>query len=71
MKSNRVDKFDEDQRACVPCPELTSSDFAKYDGYRCAVIVQDELYTVSKMAVNRFNPVTKKWTYVGEGNMRT
>ena len=69
MKTNRVDAFDEEQRACVPCPELASSDFRKDDNYRCAVIVQDELYVVSKMAVNRFNPVTKKWTRIGEGNV--
>lgn len=69
MKTNRVDTFDEKQRACVPCPELTSSDVGKDDNYRSAVIVQDELYVVSKMAVNRFNPVTRKWTWVGEGRM--
>ncbi|KAL9957686.1 hypothetical protein ACROYT_G034611 [Oculina patagonica] len=68
MKTNRFDKFDEEQRACVPCPELASSDsVGKDDNYRCAVIVQDELYVVSKMAVSRFNPVTRKWTWVGEG----
>ena len=70
MKTNRVNTFDEEQRACVPCPELAaSSDVGKDDNYRCAVIVQDELYVVFKMAVNRFNPVTRKWTWVGEGKM--
>ena len=69
MKTNRVDTFDEEQRACVPCPELSSADVGKDDNYRCAFIVQDELYVVSKMAVNRFNPVTRKWTWVGEGKL--
>lgn len=69
MKTNRVDTFDEEKSACVPCPELASSDVGRYDNYRCAVIVQDELYAVSKMAVNRFNPVTRKWTWIGEGKV--
>ena len=69
MKTNRVDTFDEEQRACVPCPELASSDVARGDNYRCAVIVQDELYVVSKTAVNRCNPVTRKWTWIGEGKL--
>ena len=69
MKTNRVDTFDEEQRACVPCPELASSHVGRDDNYHCAVIVQDELYVVSKMAVNRFNPVTRKWTWVGEGKL--
>ena len=67
MKTNRVDTFDEEQRACVPCPELASSDVGRDDNYRCEVIVQDELYVVFKMEVNRFNPVTRKWTWVGQG----
>ena len=69
MKTNRIETFDEEQRACVPCPELASSDVGRDDNYRCAVIVQDELYVVSKVAVNRFNPVTRKWTWVGQGKL--
>ena len=69
MKTNRVDTFDEEKSACVPCPELASSDVGRDDNYRCAIIVQDELYVVSKMAVNRFNPVTRKWTWIGEGKV--
>ena len=67
MKTNKIDRFDEVQRTCVPCPELMSADGIKNDNYRCAIVVQDELYVVSKMAVSRFNSVTKKWTWVGEG----
>lgn len=68
MKTNRVDTFDEEQRACVPCLKLTSfSDASKEDNYHCAFLVQGELYIVSRRAVNRFNPVTKKWTWVGDG----
>ena len=69
MKTNRVDTFDEERCACMPCPELGTSDVGRGDNYRCAVIVQDELYVVSKMAVNRFNPVTRKWTWIGEGKL--
>ena len=68
MKTNKINRFDEVQRACVPCPEFgCSADGIKDDNYRCAAVVQDELYVVSKMAVNRFNLITKKWTWVGEG----
>ena len=67
-KTSKFDLFDKVHNACVPCPELTCSDGIKdLNNYRCAVVVQDELYVVSKREVIRFNHVTRKWTWVGDG----
>ena len=67
-KTSKFDLFDKVHNACVPCRELTCSDGIKdLNNYRRAVLVQDELYVVSKREVIRFNHVTRKWTWVGDG----
>ena len=70
-QANTVNIYDEKSCACVPCPEmpLPFGEFNESQPGR-AIVVNGDVFLVSKYAVEKFNPVIMNWKRVGEGEIK-